>query len=135
MSARTRARRDMQALLQKAQQRVDCITEADARFFDRFPGRAHRARIASIAELDQNALMSGETDKAPEPGRRWFVVVRQIAPGVRLRLFSESAADADVDCMTEAEARDVFEFVAAGHPFAAQLEARLRAAVAKRGAQ
>lgn len=119
--------------LDAAQPRVDKIVEADAAFFARFPRRSHRVRLASSAEIEQNAAITGAGSTGPGPGRRWFVAVRQIAPGVRMRLFTLSFEDAETD-MAEGEARKVFGFLAASQPKATHIEAKLKAALEKRGA-
>lgn len=118
--------------LAAVQQRVDKITLGDAMFFKRFPYRSHRVRLASTAELEQNTLVTGVADPTPAAGHRYFVAVRQVAPGFRLRLFAESFDDADVD-MSESEAKQVFDFVARSHDQANAF--RLREAATKREAR
>lgn len=112
---------------------VQRVTDADAKFFDRFPLRAHRVRHAARAELDANAAAQGLKRIETEPGRRWFTVVRQIAPGVRSRLFVQNRNDADTD-MSEAEAQGVYEWLArTGSSKALEIEAKIRSYVEQRG--
>lgn len=125
----TRARKHRLAAVQ---QRVNKITQGDALFFQRFPHRRHRIRHASPAELEQNALVTGIADPSPPEGRRYFVAVRQVAPGIRMRLFAQSFEDADVD-MSEVEAKQVFDFVSDSHDKANAIESQLRTVMAKRG--
>ena len=73
--------------LQKLAEKVDRITQADRRFFERFPHRQHRIRLMSQAEIDQTALLDGKPPWIPQ-GFELFTVVRNIAPGYRMRLFA-----------------------------------------------
>ena len=76
----TRAqRRQMQKLADK----VDRITQADRRFFERFPHRKHRIRLASQAEIEQQALLEGEPPWVPQ-GYLLFAIIRNVSPGFRL---------------------------------------------------
>jgi hypothetical protein len=76
---------------------------ADRLFFENNPHRKHRLRRAFPSE----SLMKLSEHLAP--GRSWFVVVRQVKPGVRLRLPPfDSWADRPTD-VDEESARAVFE--------------------------
>ncbi len=119
--------------LARSSEAVDRVIEADARYFERFPHRSHRVRFTAAAELEANAAALGVDRIETDPGRRWFTAVRQIAPGVRTRLFVQNATDADAD-MTEAEACGVFDWLARnGSSKALEIEQKLRAAIEKRG--
>lgn len=112
---------------------VQRVTDADAKFFARFPWRSHRVRYAARAELEANAAAQGLDRIEMEPGRRWFTVVRQIEPGVRARLFVQNRADADPD-MSESEAQGVYEWLArTGSTKALEIEAKIRNFVEQRG--
>lgn len=87
-------------------ERVDRVTRADKLFFDRFPHRQHRVRVASVAEREQEELMRGHSVWLP-PGCLHYTVVKNIAPGVRLRLFIVGPDDADCD-VTEQLAAAVY---------------------------
>jgi hypothetical protein len=114
--------------MQKLADKVDLVTQADRRFFERFPNRKHRVRLASQAEIGQNEILQGETVWLP-PGYRWFTVVRNVAPGARLRLFVRYLEDAETD-LDEATAREIFLSAATPHTW--KVEAQLRKAVEAR---
>jgi hypothetical protein len=99
--------------------RVDLVTQADRAFFLRRPERQHRVRISHPAEIEQLRIVSGKPLAAPA-GCRHFTVVRNVAPGVRWRVFVLNDADAETDLPEElartvwkaAETSYVREFVA-----------------------
>ena len=93
--------------IQKPAEYVDRVTQADALFFERFPHRKHRIRISGQAEIRQNEILDGKP-WVPLAGFKFFTLVRNIAPGVRMRLYvpAPEACETDVD---EATARAVFE--------------------------
>ena len=86
--------------------RVDKITDADRKFFERFPHRQHRVRLAGRAEIEQNALMTGEDSSAP--GRSYYVIVKNVASGARLRAMVIGDEGWDID-VSEQQARERFE--------------------------
>jgi hypothetical protein len=104
--ALTRAqRRRMTALGAK----VDLVTQSDRKFFLRGRERQHCVRISHPAEIEQLRIVSGKPLAAPA-GCRHFTVVRNIAPGLRWRLFVLNVADAETD-LPEEVAREVWEAV------------------------
>jgi hypothetical protein len=111
-------RRQMQKLADK----VDRITQADRRFFERRPDRQHRVRLAGLAEIEQQGLLEGEPLKL-KPGFKLYAVVRNVAPGARLRLLLPAPEGRDTD-LSEAVARVIFEVVAT--PKTWEVEADLR---------
>jgi hypothetical protein len=117
----TRAQRRQ---MQKLADRVDRVTQADRLFFERRPDRMHRVRLASQAEIGQQELLEGKPLFMP-PGCRVFCIVRNIAPGVRMRLFTYGLEGSETD-LSEAWARAIFEKAAT--PQAWKIEAQLRAA-------
>ena len=46
--------------LQKLADKIDRITQADRRFFERFPYRKFRVRIAGQAEIEQQKILDGK---------------------------------------------------------------------------
>jgi hypothetical protein len=118
-------RRQMQKLADK----VDLVTQADRRFFERFPHRQHRVRLASQAEIGQNEVLEGHPVWLPE-GLRVFTAVRNIAPGVRMRLFLCAPEGSETD-LDEPTALTIYE--AASTPRSRQVEAELREAAGRRG--
>jgi hypothetical protein len=121
----TRAQRRQ---MQKMGERIDRVTHADRLFFERFPHRMHRVRLADQAEIGQQELLRGAVLWVP-PDCRLFAIVRNIAPGVRLRLFTAGLENSETD-LSEAYARQIFE--ASATPLTREIEAQLRAAVVRR---
>jgi hypothetical protein len=76
-------------------------SNSDRRFFKCRPGRRFRLRRAFPGERRIAACFGG----APPPGRADFVVVEQLAPGVRTRVGFRAAADTDTDIDDAAIAR------------------------------
>jgi hypothetical protein len=116
--------RAQQRQLQKLADRVDRVTQADRRFFERFPHRQHRVRIASRAEIEQQELLEGAVLWVP-PVCRIFAIVRNIAPGVRLRLMIRGIEGAETD-LSEEMSRAIFEGSAT--PKVWEIEAAMRKA-------
>jgi hypothetical protein len=114
--------------LQKLADRVDRVTQADRLFFERFPYRIHRVRLASPAEIEQQELLEGAALWAPPPCRI-FAVVRNIAPGVRLRLMVRGVEGAETD-LTEEMASAIFRDSATPQTWA--VEAQMRKAAGAR---
>lgn len=117
-------RRQMQKLADK----VDRVTQADRRFFERFPNRRHRVRLASQAEIGQHELLEGQPIFLPD-GFRIFTVVRNIADGVRLRLYTRGLEGSETD-LNEATALQIFEASATSKTW--EIEAQLRKAAEAR---
>ena len=111
--------------MQKLAGRVDKVTQADRRFFERFPNRRHRVRLASQAEIAQHELLEGAPIWKP-PGTRIFVAVRNIAPGCRLRLYIRGIEGAETD-LDEGMAKAIFESSAS--PRTWEVEAQMRKAM------
>lgn len=118
--------------LDKHQPSVDRVTEADAKFFERFPDRRHRVRLAAPAEVAQNAIMAPEEDLTPLLGTRWVVLVKQLQPGVRLRAFAQATGADDFD-LDEDDARDLYDAKVRLGSRLHVIEAQMRAALATMG--
>jgi hypothetical protein len=108
--------------LKKLADKVDRITQADRRFFERFQYRQHRIRIASQAEIDQQTLLDGKPPWVPQ-GHHLFAIIRNVAPGCRLRLFAHGPPSVDTDA-PEDIVRGVWE--AAATPKVWEIEAQTR---------
>jgi hypothetical protein len=115
--------------MQKLADKVGLVTQADRRFFERFPHRKHRIRLASRAEIAQNEFLDGQPVWLPE-GLRVFTAVRNIAPGVRMRLFLRGLEGSETD-LDEQTALAIYE--AAETPRSQEIEAELRKAAEARG--
>ena len=110
-------RRQMQKLADK----VNRITQADRMYFERFPHRQHRVRLAGQAEVEQHDIVD---DGPPlQDGYRLYVAVRNVAPGARLRQFLVAPEGRETD-LSEATARVIFEKAAA--PWIREIEADMR---------
>ena len=116
-------RRQMQKLADK----IDKVTQADRRFFERFSHRQHRVRLASLVEIEQQELLEGSKLWVP-PGCRIFAVVRNIAPGVRFRFMIRGVEGAETD-LSEEMAAAIYEDSAT--PQSREIEAQMRRAVEK----
>ena len=114
--------RSQRRQLRRLEDRVDRITQDDRRFFERFPHRQHRVRLASEVELQQRKLMEGAPLAIP-PGFKVFVVVRNVFPGARMRLFLPAPEGRETD-VSEVTARAIFEAVAT--PYTWEVEADMR---------
>jgi ribosomal protein S7 len=84
--------------------------------------------LASQAEIGQQEVLEGQPVSLP-PFRRVFVAVRNIAPGVRMRLFVRGLEGAETD-LHEMVARQIFE--AAASPRTREIETMMRKAAEAR---
>jgi hypothetical protein len=85
---------------------VDRVTQADRRFFERFPWRSHRVRLASRAECEQLEVLCGH--RVLSPDSRWYIAIRNVAPGLRIRIYIVGLADNETD-LSEMEAALIYE--------------------------
>jgi hypothetical protein len=88
--------------------RVDKITGGDRKFFERFPHRQHRVRLAGHAEVEQSALLAGKSPRRLPPGLNHYAIVKNVAPGLRSRLIVVGDEGWDLD-ISEQEVRDHWE--------------------------
>jgi hypothetical protein len=93
--------------IQKFVERLDLVMEADRRYFERFPRRRHRVRVASQVEIELAELIGGEM--SPPPGSQHYVAVRFLTPSIRLPLVVLGPVDADPELYDEESARQIFE--------------------------
>ena len=52
--------------VKKNAERTDLISNTDRRFFERFPHRKHRVRLAGVAEVEQQKLVCGSCSNPTE---------------------------------------------------------------------
>jgi hypothetical protein len=71
-------------------------SDSDRRFFKRRPSRRFRLRRAFSGERRMAAL-AGSALQPLQPGCRDFVIIEQIAPGVRIRVGFAAASDLETD--------------------------------------
>jgi hypothetical protein len=121
--------RNQQRQMKKLAPHIDRITEADRVFFEQHPDRKHRLRFASDVEIAELEVVRGEVMTLP-PSMRHFAIVRNVAPGTRLRLFVTNARHATTDVPEDVTAA-IFDAVAP--PDLHEVEASLRAALAEEG--
>ncbi|MEH2473645.1 hypothetical protein V1281_005169 [Nitrobacteraceae bacterium AZCC 2161] len=94
--------------MKKLAARVNKITDADRKFFDRFPHRQYRVRLAGPAEVEYSALLAGESPQRLPPDLNHYAIVKNVAPGARLRVIVIGNEGWDTD-LSEQEARERFE--------------------------
>lgn len=121
-------RRAMQRHATEAEQ----ATVADRKFFERFPHRQYRMRRMGRAEIGQLETVCGGT-VFTDPGDAPFVMVKNIAPGVRLRAFVPGPANEDGSDAPEGGIAILWAQYAARHPHFAEKETMLRRAAALPG--
>jgi hypothetical protein len=95
--------------IKKLHTKVSKITQADRKYFERFPGRRHRIRFAGRAEVAL-ADMTDPRAPVPQPGQHCYAVIRNVEAGKRMRFcFYSSYAYEDCD---EATAAEMFQEIA-----------------------
>ena len=114
---------ERQQRLASVSESVDAVTEADRRFFLRFPARSYRMRIASRSELVQMCAIGDVADFPARPCMEWATVVRQLQPGARIRLHVQVPKGADLDGASEDQCREIYEAVRGHGTEAARIEA------------
>jgi hypothetical protein len=122
--------RTQQRQLDKLASYVERVSDTDRVFFEQHPDRKHRVRLASEVEIAELEITYGEVMTLP-PGYRYFVIVRNVAPGHRVELVVENAEDARTD-VPEEVARAIFDSFAT--PEVREIEDAVRAASKEGGA-
>lgn len=79
--------------------------DGDRRFFERRPHRSYRLRRAFPAEGEQVSILIG--GECPMRASALFTAVRQLTPGVRVRIFFLGPRDLETD-VSDAEAAECF---------------------------
>lgn len=114
---------------------VGRVTDGDARFFERFPERQHRVRLASTAEVETDAIIKGKPDISTVSGSRWVTIVKQLAPGVRLRAVERSIGrEANDFDLSEEMARWAYDQMIVPGSYMWERERQMVAALARMGA-
>lgn len=121
MKSRTLERRMRCALHQS-----EPMVEADRRFFERWPERQHRLRLAHKSEVEAHAA-AGTRGGARSTDRqdRVCVAVRKISALTRLRalLLLPAALCRSLDSLSESECRRLYETVKRNSPDVDTVEA------------
>lgn len=100
--------RALQRRLERLARRNEAAIASDKRFFERFPDRRYRVRLASASEVETTSLLTG---LVPAPGSRLFAAVFMVSPGVRQRAMLYGAAEnaGRLDGLGEDEARALYD--------------------------
>ena len=110
----------------------EATVEADRRFFERRPDRIYRVRRMSRAEIGQWETANEDrlviTDEYAA-----FTVVKNFAPGVRMRIFVPGPPDEDGNEISDDLGRFLWERYSEARPFMAEREAALQAAMRRPG--
>jgi hypothetical protein len=121
-------RRQMKRLGEEA----DRAVEGDRRYFDRWPHRTYRIRLISSAERKQLEIFQGHPIK-PSPDQAVFTVMKQLAPGVRMRATVIGPQESIGEELSDAEAGRIYEGYADHHPEMRRREAMMRDAYVRLG--
>ena len=124
--------RQQRRTMQRLAVEIEHVTAADRRFFERFPHRTYRMRRAARAEI-QNLEAALGAVVFTAPGDAPFALIKNLAPGVRLRAFLPGPADEDGSDAPEPGLAVLWEHHAQRHPAVAQREAMMREAMSKSG--
>jgi hypothetical protein len=103
----TKLSRAQRRLMQELVDRIDLISEADRKYFERFPQRRHRVRVAGRVEIEGDEIIRGRAMRVP-PGRQLYTAVRSARPGLRLRIMFHGPEDADPELFSEVKARAIY---------------------------
>lgn len=120
--------RQRRRAMQRVAAAAERITDADRKFFERFPHRSYRYRRAGHPEMVQLEAVYG----APiftEVGTVPFVLIKNLAPGVRMRAFLPGPADEDGSTATDEELATLWHGHCQRCPGVAEREAQLQVAI------
>lgn len=125
--------RALQRRLERLTLQNEAAIASDKRFFERFPDRRYRVRLASASEVETTSILTGIV---PAPGSRLFAAVFMVSPTVRQRAMLYGAAE-NVGCLDglgEAEARALYDRHARSNPQFREIERATVAAFGDGGA-
>jgi hypothetical protein len=95
--------------MRKLADRIDLISEADRKYFERFAHRRHRVRVAGRVELEEELLLLGRVRSVPA-GWQFYTAVRNVRPGLRSRIVFLGPAYRDREFFSEAKALAIYVF-------------------------
>jgi hypothetical protein len=104
-------RPEVQQKLARGGERLDRVTEGDRRFFVRHKHRNHRLRRAGQIEIEQKMIIAGRGLEQPR-GMAWFTLVKQLPPGMRVRMVITLPETAGPD-FSEPECERIFSRICA----------------------
>ncbi|TFV71692.1 hypothetical protein E4K64_25530 [Bradyrhizobium frederickii] len=108
------------------------MSQADKKFFERFPGRRHRVRLAHKAEVEAGAVVNGMNPTRLPNEFKHFVAVKSLSPDCRLRVGFIGLEGSETD-VSEAVAKAIFEAAKSDQPRAAAIEEKFTRALANLG--
>jgi hypothetical protein len=111
----------------------DRMSQADKKFFERFPDRRHRVRLAHKAEVEAGAVVNGMNPTRLPDEFKHFVAVKSLSADCRLRVSFIGLEGAETD-VSEAVAAAIFEAAKADRPQVAEIEAKFTHALGIGGA-
>ena len=111
---------------------LDRSLEIDRRFFERFPERRHRVRLATQSEVEGLAVAYGAKAARLQAGERWYAVVRWLSDGAWLKAYIPNRAGEETD-VPEAWAALLYSRLAARDDGIADLETATRRIAAMGG--
>jgi hypothetical protein len=100
------------ALERTASALVSNVFPADRKYFADNPGRNFRVRPPFVEELAQWETLSGEPDTPEPPGRKLRVIVKQIRPGVRMRMPVSVFDHVPIEIFPDDRCRELFDIAA-----------------------
>ena len=92
-------------------QLVEDQSQADRKFFDKNPNRAHLIRLSHLAEIALGETAFNEAERIPE-GYTWYAAIRCVDLGVRFRLNFFAPPGLPASLLTEGQAEEIYETVA-----------------------
>jgi len=92
--------------LTRVGKRLAVVMDDDRRFFERHKRRNHRLRHARRIEIEQDEIIAGRRWEPPR-GLGGFTIVRQLRPGIRVRLPIALPETTDPD-ISESECEALF---------------------------
>jgi hypothetical protein len=95
--------------LVRGAKRLDLETDDDRLFFERHEHRNHRLRQSAQIEVEQEEILVGPIVKPS--GTRWFTIVKQLAPGKRVRRRVALKETLDPDVLSERQCEWLFDHV------------------------
>jgi hypothetical protein len=128
----SRPRNAAQRRLNELSAANDRMSQADKKFFERFPDRRHRVRLAHMAEVEAGAVVNGMNPTQLPSDFKHFVAVKFLSPDCRMRLSFIGLEGSETD-VSEAVAEAIFEAAKSDQPRAAAIEEKFTRALARLG--
>ena len=128
MTPLTLSRHDRRRMRRLGTQNTSTV-EADRRFFARRSHRTYRIRRASRAEIEQLQVADGGQPTQLAADRALFALIKQVAPGVRLRIFVPGPGSEDGSDTSDDLGAHLWGKFIAKHPSIAEQEAAFQHAL------